>query len=128
MSHRVPAAEKAEQSLRRIEVLLNQALADLTGNANVRPCSRAAVILTDVYAELQIFAGLLNPSETNHRALVPRLNAIFPRLKTAECLLKTAAEFYRGWCAVAPPSSSYPASGYQDDYLCHRPALLALEG
>jgi hypothetical protein len=107
--------------------LLDQALDDLTGRHNGSPCSRIAHILTDIQAELQIFATLLTPSEASERTLVPRLKAISPRLKSVERLLTAAAEFYLGWCASAPPSS-YPALGYHADQLAHRPALLALEG
>ncbi len=128
MSSRVSSAVNADQCLQRVEALLDEALDDLTGRRKTAPCLRAANILTDIHSELRIFADLLPASRANQPALLPRLKAISPRLKSAERLLATAGEFYLGWCAAAPPSSSYPASGYQADQLFHRPALLALEG
>lgn len=127
MNRRVPPALKADQSLQRVEALLDQALVDLAGTRGTSPGELAAHLLTDVYAELQIFAGLLPASEADHLALAPRMKAIFPRLKTAERLLTAAAEFYRGWCS-ATPSFFYPGLELQVDQASHGPALLALEG
>jgi hypothetical protein len=123
----VPPAVNADQSLQRVEALLDQALDDLTGNRNASPCLSAADILTNVHSELQALAGLLTASEANQSILVARAKAIFPRLKTAERLLMAAGDFYLGWCAAAP-ASSYPAQGYQAEHPSHSPALLALEG
>jgi hypothetical protein len=125
VSRWAPKAGEAATRLQRVESLLVQALDDLSGKGSAAPCSRCAVVLTEASAELQIFAGLV--TEPDRAALRPQLQALLPRLSTAERLLAAAAEFYRGWCAAAP-QPSYPAPCYHGDGLSHGPALLALEG
>lgn len=127
MMSRVPPALDASKLLRRVEVLLDEALADLTGNESASPCSRSVDLLSTALHELQAFDLLSRDSSLERATFRPRLESLLPRLSAAERLLSAAAEFYRGWCA-AGTAPSYPVPGYQTDHLQNTPALLALEG
>jgi hypothetical protein len=127
MMGRIPSEVEASARLRRIENLLDQATADLTGKGSSPACSRCAELLAETQAELQSVAGLLPELAQQRAALILQLKALLPRIRSVERLLAAAAEFYRGWCA-AGPAQSYPAPGYQIDEWSRRPALLAFEG
>jgi hypothetical protein len=118
-----------DASLRHVEKLLDQVLVDLMGDKSAVPCSRAAVLLAEAAVELRAFVTMSADrlADPDYLALRPRVQALVPRLRTAERLLAAAAEFYRGWCAVGAASSD-TVRGYQTEISFPGPALLAFEG
>ncbi len=127
------SVSRAGQRLQRVEDLLDQALLDMTGKGLAAPCTQSADILKSAFSELHSFATIVNSpspsslSPTDRLALGLQLKSLLPRLMKAERLLHAAAEFYRGWCAAAPPPA-YPTSVITLYEVPVGPVLLAFEG
>jgi len=132
VSSRVPAMIDAAKSLRRVENLLDQALAAITGKNSTMSCTRCASVLAEVNTELKSLTSPLIEFSTDRAALLPHVAALLPRIGLVKKLLATAAEFYGGWCAAgtAPGNAALggQASGYQTETWSCGPALLAFEG
>jgi hypothetical protein len=131
-----PHATETGKRLCRVETLLDLAIENVIGG-NLGRSSECATALAEASAELQTVKGQLTEQqpkqdprrtrleELDRAALLRQLGNLPARLQSLERLLAAAAEFYRGWCAAAPPQSGYEVAGCLE---ARGPALLALEG
>jgi hypothetical protein len=137
VSRRVPADGEAATRLHRVEGLLNQAISELTSQGSSTSGGRPDV-LAEAARELRLLQELITKKSSEQKgfgvshdpmsvALIPQMKAILPKLARLEKLWASAAEFYRGWCAVEPPQS-YPSPCMETASAPSGPALLAFEG